>query len=198
MVKQIKKNPHAYTLIELIVVVAIIILFSAMLSAQYNTYTEQSRLRSEAQNLANAMETARKKSVAYELTSSCAAGDFGGYNISFGEDKNLSTNANKYFFSICCAGSCTASSNILQEYSFAKTTISFYRIELGTSQESLPYSITFYNAQPYTSLLSSTLTITLKNSMIPGNLQCTQLTVSPLGVVTIVKNASGQDLIACP
>lgn len=186
MAKLIKNTLCGYTLIELIIVIAIISLFSTLGLAQYNSYSEQARLKTEAQKLSGVLELARKKALAQDLGPSCTANEFQGYQVKLGSTSDgTSSDTNKYLLSLCCSGTCSESaSNRIQSYAFPNTNIVFGSAVVGTTGESFPYPVQFYPSQAYSSL-SSTLTLMLKNSAITSTNKCIKITVSTIGVVWV-------------
>lgn len=155
-----------FTLIELIVVVAIILIFSAMAIAQYNGFSEQSKLKSEVKKVADVLELARKKSLSNEILNSCV-GNFSGYKLNFSSNKD-------YELSFCCAGSCS-------------TSVYTYHIPSTSSTITIvppsPSFVQFYPNGAKTNLISD-LQIKLMNTALPAPNQCMQITVSKIGVTT--------------
>ncbi len=155
----------AFTLIELLIVTTIILLFSGLVLAQYNNFTQQQNLRTEAQKLANMLELARKKTLSKEIITSCS-GAFNGYK--------LTINSNNYMLSYCTTSNCNCTT----------TDIPFtYNIPSGTPVTFLPSPVTSIQFLPsfQGTDLTGTLSIQIKNTSIN---QCVQLSVSKIGIVT--------------
>lgn len=75
-----EKSNRSFTLIEILVTVTIILLFSGLSIPRYNTYTQQLKLKSEAEQITDVIELAKKKAIASELYDlNCS--DFTGYRV---------------------------------------------------------------------------------------------------------------------
>src|SRR3990167_3435835 len=72
------KNSGGFTLIEIIITVAIIMLFSGLSIPRYNAYTQELKLRKESNRVKAVLDLAKKKAVASELYNQ-ACTDFNGY-----------------------------------------------------------------------------------------------------------------------
>lgn len=159
-----KQLKFAFTLIEVIIVTAIILLFSGLLLAQYNNFTQQQNLRAEAQKLVNILELARKKTLSKETIPSCG-GAFNGYK--------LTINSNNYILSYCTTNDCSC----------ATTNIPFtYTIQSGIGVTFSPLtSIQFLPNFQGTNLTADTA-LQIKNTSIN---QCIKtFSVSKIGIVT--------------
>jgi prepilin-type N-terminal cleavage/methylation domain-containing protein len=77
----------SFTLIEILIVLAIIGIISSIGIAKYNTYTQQLVLKNQAKKIVQVIELAKKKSVSGDLYQDCI--DFQGYRVIIGSD-NLS------------------------------------------------------------------------------------------------------------
>ena len=75
-------NKRAFTLLELLVSIAVILLFSALTLAYYNRQTAAKKLVEDADNLVDVLELAKKKAISGDIGSeeSC---DFKGYSVTF-------------------------------------------------------------------------------------------------------------------
>lgn len=74
------KFNRSFTLIEILVTVTIILLFTGLSIPRYNTYTQQLKLKSEAEQIADVIELAKKKAISSELYDlNCT--DFTGYRV---------------------------------------------------------------------------------------------------------------------
>jgi len=73
----------AFTLVELIVVITVITLLSGILLAKYNDFTEAQKLETKTQKLVDALELAKKKASASDLTPDVGGtcDSFGGYKV---------------------------------------------------------------------------------------------------------------------
>ncbi len=172
------KADRAYTLIELIIVVGILMFFSGLVITQYNAYSEQARLKAETQKLADMLELARKKAQSQELDSNCTSGSFNGYEVkllSNGYTLNYCTAAN-------CATYCTDTNRSLPNiYSFPTASLSIY-------SPSTPYAIEFVPNYKMTNLLVNQI-ISIKNAAISATINnCLRLTITPVGTVSVDTN----------
>lgn len=179
----VKEGKNAYTLIELLIVAVIILLFSGLFLAQYNSSNEQIKLKTETQKLVNMLELARKKTIARNTIASCI-GNFNGYNVALSSDR--------YVLSYCCADNCTTIST-LQTTLFPPSSITITSIaKTDGTPLSIPYNIQFIPGFQGTELTSD-ITVNLKNTAIPSTNKCIQLSISKIGIVTL-KDA----FILCP
>lgn len=96
------KNSSGFTIIELLVVVTVMLLFSGMSLASYNSFTNEKEIEQETQKLIDVLELTRQKALAAEKTESCYV--FDGYRIKF--DSN-----NQYNLELCCNGQCCDGTN---------------------------------------------------------------------------------------
>lgn len=78
---KVKNNQQsAFTLIELLVVISIMLIFIGGTLAQYNTNTEQAKLKNEGKKLVDVLELAKKKALSADLfDKNCAS--FTGYKV---------------------------------------------------------------------------------------------------------------------
>ena len=156
-------------MLELIIVITIVLLFSGLLLAQYGNFIEQSRLKTEAKKLRDILELAKKKTNVKEGTT-CLIG-FEGYEISVRNDG--------YDLTDCCSGSCNSATPIhLYSLSSQTNTIS---IVAGTG------TIQFV-PNPYGTTLDTDLSINLMNSAIPSAAKCLRVTVSKVGIIGVEDN----------
>lgn len=88
---------RAFTLIELIVVIAIIVLMSGLSLAYYNNFTEQQKLEGETNKIIEVLELAKKRALASDLQN-ITCEKFGGYVVSF--------TANSYSMKLSCTPDC--------------------------------------------------------------------------------------------
>lgn len=103
---------NAFTLIELIVVIAIIGIFSGMGLAAYNNFTDTKNLETETQKLLDILELAKKKASAGDMDAfSCFT--FDGYRVTI--------NTNNYtMFLVCKDAVGNEIPNLIKTYSFNK------------------------------------------------------------------------------
>ena len=151
------KNSKGFTLIELIITLSIILLFVSLTIPRYNTYTQQLRLKNDAQRISDIIELAKKKAITSDLyDKNCA--QFNGYRIT--------VDANSYIMKFGCSG---AYQNI-ETYSFDSniTAIS------GTGDFNFP-------ALGLNTNLAIN-SIRLKNSSLS---QCVDITISKIGIIEI-------------
>lgn len=158
-------HSRGYTLLELLIVVAIILIFSGLMLAQYNSSNEQIKLKTEAQKLSNMLELARKKTLARNIIDTCI-NNFSGYA--------LTLDSNQYTLSYCCAGNCA--------YSTIQTTK--FTNSISIVNPPMPYPIQFIPSFQGTNLTSD-ITVQIKNTAIPSTNKCIQLSISKIGIVTI-------------
>ena len=94
------KISNSFTIIELLIVVAIIALFSGLSLAYYNNFGQQAKLKEEARKIVDVLELAKKKANSGDIPPgvTCSSG-FNGYQVK-GTDKKT------YLLSLCCGGQC--------------------------------------------------------------------------------------------
>lgn len=160
------KNNRAYSLIEVLVVCGILLAAYGVVSAQYNTYTQQRKLRDEAKKITSTLNLAGQRAAAGDSGSSCD--DYRGFSVTVATTGTYTTRR-------CCESACSSSQSIIQ------------------SQETLPLGLSFLAPATATSYLFKSLTrevtvspagnqtITLRNALIG---RCISLVVSPSGVIT--------------
>ena len=109
------RDKKAFTLIELLIAVAVVMLISAITFPKYNDFTERKRLESEAKQLVDVLELAKKKSMSSDLYKTCS--NFGGYKVD--------VLSNSYTLNFIC----NSVSQTVQTYNFsAKNTIDLSKI----------------------------------------------------------------------
>ncbi len=175
---QLKK---AYTLIELLITISIIIIFSGISIAYYNNFTEEKKLENETQKLVDVLDLAKKKAAGAEDSSLCpnSGGPFGSQYGYTGYRVNIFSNS--YSLSRCCT---TATSN------------SCAQPQLINTYNNIPSNITFTSSQSniqfkqLTSVINSStlITITVRNTNLN---KCRQITISPSGVIETTTNSTG-------
>lgn len=70
-----------FTLIELVISVSIILLFSGITLAFFNDFTEDKKLDAEADKLINTLELARSKAINSDASVACTSGSIKGYKV---------------------------------------------------------------------------------------------------------------------
>jgi len=96
----------AFTLIEIIIIVAIVSLFFGASMAYYVRFTEQKKLESAVGKLDDVLHLMQNKAIAGDISVTCT--DFSGYRILFsGNDQ--------YAAYICCNDSCSTPT-LIQSY----------------------------------------------------------------------------------
>lgn len=70
----------SFTLIELLVVFSVMLIFTGSVLVQYNTYTEQTKLKNEARKLVDVIELAKKKALSADLQDNTCT-NFTGYKV---------------------------------------------------------------------------------------------------------------------
>ena len=92
-------NKKSFTLIELLIVVSVIILFSGLSIAYYNNFTNEKKLEAGANKVYDTLELAKKKTSSGDLSGE-TCDPFGGYEVKSSADRP------SYSLYLCCEGSC--------------------------------------------------------------------------------------------
>jgi len=92
-------NKKSFTLIELLIVVTVIGLFSGLSIAYYNNFTNEKKLEAGANLVYDALELAQKKTSSADLSAQ-TCDPFEGYEVTSSAD---GSSCSLY---ICCSGSC--------------------------------------------------------------------------------------------
>ena len=146
-----------FTLIELIVVMGILSIFSGIFLAQYNENASQLKLKNEAKKLIDVLELAKKKALTADLfDKNCT--DFTGYRVII--------SSGSYSLSFGCA----SVYSVVQNYNL----LTNITATVGTGN---------YNFSPLMinpNFISNT--IRLKNSAIN---KCVNISISPIGIVEL-------------
>ncbi len=145
-----------FTLIEFLVVISIMAIFTGIGLAQYNTYTEQLKLKNEAKKLVDVLELAKKKSMSADLVGSCD--DFTGYRLTISSDS--------YSLSFGCA----SVYSLVQNYNLSTNVTAI----IGTGDFNFPPLM----ANPNFTITS----IQIKNSSIS---KCVTISISSIGLVEL-------------
>lgn len=168
MVKQIrKKYSKSFSLLELIIVISIVLLFSGLLLAQYGNFIEQSRLKTEANKLREVLELAKKKTTAREIVGTCITG-FNGYKVD--------VQPSGYTLLSCCGGICD-NSTIIQSFNLSSL---INTISITTGSITIQFVPT-----PAKTLLTSDTTIRLQNTSIPTVNKCIDVTITKIGIIGV-------------
>ncbi|OGK17047.1 hypothetical protein A2774_01305 [Candidatus Roizmanbacteria bacterium RIFCSPHIGHO2_01_FULL_39_12c] len=157
-------NNLGYTLIEILIVSSIIVIFSGILLASYNNFTQIKNLEQEVSFLADTLSLAKSKTQAADIELACSGvEEFGGYTVEL--------DSSGYVMKQCCRdaisnniGNCSAG---LQSRQFASriinltgtVTIEFFPVSAGASMN----------------------TVTLKNEIIE---KCSDITVLSSGIIS--------------
>lgn len=120
------KLSFSFTLIELLIVVTIIFIFSGLSLAYYNNFTQEQLLKNEAKKFVDVLEITRKKTATGDLSniSKEMCSDFNGYKEEI--------NNQNYTLYICCNNDCSS-----------KILIKNYFLSNGLKFESTPLSFQF-------------------------------------------------------
>lgn len=153
------KFKSAFTLLELIIVISIILLFGGLTLAYYNNFTEDQKLTSTASKFVDVLELAKKKAGSAD-TSMCAS--VAGITPAV-EKYTVSENSNT---SYRLAPNCTATSPTNQDY----------QTESGVIFQSFPNPIDF---KPLTGGATSTCIVIKNNS----NAKCRYVKVETSGAI---------------
>lgn len=166
------KKSKGFTLIELLVVISIMLIFIGSTIAQYNNYTEQTKLRNEAKKLVDVLELAKKKALSADLVNkSCI--NFTGYRV------NLA--ATGYSLIFCCDAGCSVPPGInVNTYAFNNANITTFS---GTGIYIFP---PLMNNPTFVSGI-----IRLKNSSISTTNKCINISISSIGIVELDETLVG-------
>ncbi len=145
---------YSFTLIESLVIVAIIIIFTGFSLAYYNNFTEEKKLETEVKKLVDVLELAKKKASAGDLYTPCS--DFRGYQVT--------VISSSYSLQFCCGDSCGTA---IQTYNFPTNIIS-------TTSKTVIFN-------PLSAKTTENSTITVKNTSLS---KCVDLTIAASGLIT--------------
>lgn len=158
------KKSSGFTLIELLIVVSITLIFLGITLVQYNTYTEQSKLKNDGKKLLDVIELAKKKVFSSDLQDRTCT-NFTGYR--------LTLNTNNYSLIFCCNFICSTNT---KTYNF-NTNVSIFS---GTGN---------LNFTPLMKGSSITINLVqLKNSAIN---KCVKISISAIGIVELDETLIG-------
>ncbi|PIV37274.1 hypothetical protein COS31_05545 [Candidatus Roizmanbacteria bacterium CG02_land_8_20_14_3_00_36_15] len=157
------KARKSFSLIELIIVVAIIELVYGISLAYYKNFSQEKILGVEAEKVSDVLGLARTKTLAADLTPKTGCTDFNGYQVEF--------SGNDFILVFCCSASCTGLDRVV------------------VSSYSLPGTETFLSSSTVMFKppigQTDTTTITIKDSVIN---KCYQVMVSASGLVDTIKS----------
>ena len=154
------KKSKGFTLIELLVVVSIMLIFIGGTLAQYNTFTEQTKLKNDGKKLVDVLELAKKKALTSDLQDKNCT-NFTGYR--------LTLNTNNYSLIFCCGSNC-ATPTTIGTYNF-NTNVSIFS---GTGNLNFPPLMTGANI--------TINSVQLKNSIIN---KCVTISISAIGIIEL-------------
>lgn len=157
---------RAFTLIELLIAVTIIMMFAGLAIPAYNNFNQELKLKKNARQIATIMELARKKTISSELiptpqvTPPTYCTEFQGYRVEIG--------AGSFNLMYGCAGVYTP----VQAYDFEDN----ISVTAGGGN---------YDFSPSASGISLNVavdtTITVRNA---ANTKCIDITISPNGLLS--------------
>jgi prepilin-type N-terminal cleavage/methylation domain-containing protein len=161
-----KSSKRAFTLVELVIVIAILVTLTGFITANYVQYSEERKLADALVTLKTILTLARTKAATGDI-GTYACSNFQGYEVVYDD-----TNKN-YTTSICCGASPNA------ETCSTKYTVATYPIKTNLSIRSGPVSVVFLPFARGTAA-NSEVGIEFRNSFIK---QCNYLKISPIGVI---------------
>lgn len=157
----------SFTIIEILVVISIMIIFIGSTLAQYNSYTQQSKLKNEAKKLIDVIELAKKKSLSSDLQDkNCTA--FTGYRIT--------TSASAYSLLFGCNSVYTLVQNYNLSTNITITAAGRGNFDFPSLMQNVNFNIN---------------SIQLKNTDINGNNQCVTISISPIGIINLDETLVG-------
>ncbi len=151
-----KRNLHAFTLIEILIIISIVVLLIGLSLATYNNFTQEKNLDKEVNRLVDILSLARTKAQVSEVNPACPVGE---EFVGFGVEVNASNYSLKQ--------NCSVTVTNIQTYSFPAN----IRKISGMSQ------VNFYPL----SAGATNGTINIQNNTI---IKCLQITVSSTGVIS--------------
>ena len=155
----------SFTLIEILMVLTIISLFTGYSLATYNSFSQKKTLEKEASFLGDILSLAMGKAQGADISLSCSGSDeFGGYRVE--------VNASNYSFRQCCRNVYT------KVISSCGSNIQSYNFHNSVSKISGASIIDFY---PLTNGATPT-TITLKHTSLS---KCLDVSITAAGIITV-------------
>lgn len=165
-------NNKSFTLIEILVVVSIIVLFSGITLAAYNNYTEEKKLEADARKIVDVFELARKKANSADASLCDRPSPNQNEVFHVGNFTVAITSENTYQLRTECTDSDATSTNI--NY-FTKTGILF-------STDTINKSVIFHSGDNK----ADGNCILLRNDSLPNT--CRYIKVDNYGIITNGKN----------
>lgn len=170
-----------FTLIELLVVISIMIIFIGATITQYNTFTQQSKLKNEARKLVDVLELAKKKASSGDLSSKTCDGVFQGYEVNI--------QPTYYSLNLRCTIASISTSQLIATYNFPNLNIS---AQSGTGLfrfKQLAGGLEYKKND--TSDPSDSPTIEIKNSVINNVNKCVNISISSIGIIELEETLTG-------
>lgn len=161
----------SFTLIEILVVTAITLIFLGVGLVQYNTYTEQAKLKSEGKKLVDVLELAKKKALSADLQDKNCS-NFTGYKVTI--------SSGSYLLSFGCDLIYTPVHNYILPTNITMTVVGAVGID-------------YLNFPPLMSGLNFAISsIKLQNSSITTANKCINISISEIGIIEL-----NETLVAC-
>ena len=165
-----------YTLIELLIVIFIIVLFSGLSLAYYRNFDEQRKLDAEAKQLMEVLSLASKKANSSDLTPNSSCIDFRGYRV-------LIESPATYTLEFACVEDPVNNPGVINYRLIQRQTT-----QPGISLSGSGTSILFKPLSSGTNLTTEAA-IVLTNS---ATGKCTTVQVNPIGTVEQTSNCTPQ------
>lgn len=157
------KNKSGFTLIELIVVIAVLLLSTGFSIATFNTFNEEKKLEQEAKRLVSTLQTARTKAASGETDPAQQACDIlGGYQVS------VSINPSQYILERNCIQGSVGSFLTIQQSTFPENIIVISPV------------IILFKAPSSVAMTTPDIPIKIRHATIN---KCVDITVSPQGSI---------------
>lgn len=185
----------SYTLIEIIVVIAIIAIISGIGLAYYNQFTEEKKLEAEVEKFVDVLNLARQKAISGQVDSACdlyipnlslvppdPPKAFGGYRVRFTDAAPISNPSEIYQLRICCTNPCFVRSpwNHVRDVSSYRLTSN---IKLKWHTSAIATFIPLYGKMDD----NADRTVTFKNITLN---KCIQVTINASGIISTAKDDS--------
>ncbi len=163
-----------FTIIELLVVISIVILFSGLSIGYYNSFTQKQNLERGQQLLLNTLELAQKKASVGDLTPDISCQNFVGYRVNFPDTVSFN-------LQFCC----NEDSLLPDDGSCSNITGASYQLPQNLILSGVityPYAVRFKQNGQGVSMQNVVVgKIVLKNSVTS---QCLGINISDFGVTT--------------
>lgn len=161
-----RSTKNAFTLIEIIIVITILITLTGFITANYVRYSEEKKLNEAIIHLKTILNIARTKAIAGDI-STFACSNFQGYQVKY------DATASNYKMNICC------SDLVDNDCSALTYTTATYAVKTNILVRTTDFNVIFYPFAKGTNL-SDVTGVELKNTAIN---QCNFVKVSPIGVI---------------